>query len=219
MQELPGITPQTLILADRLVEREFKVVMPHLFGPIGKKRVLANSIRVLCMRKEFHIWASGKSSPIVDWLSALCLKLREDHQVPGIAAIGMCLTGDFAISLMANEAVLASYSSQPSLPLFSKNKLPFSEAEVKAIRERLDTHGPMKCARFEHDPTCKAGKFEAIRAAFNDGDHERIQMDTLDDGGEKLHAILTLHYDHTPGHPTRKKLDEVVDYFDQALTI
>ena len=35
IQELPGISQETLSLADKFVERGYRVILPHLFGPIG----------------------------------------------------------------------------------------------------------------------------------------------------------------------------------------
>ena len=66
IQELPGIGPETLKLADNFVDKGFTVVLPHLFGPIGRINLLGNTLRVMCMRKEFRIFEQGKSSPVVD---------------------------------------------------------------------------------------------------------------------------------------------------------
>jgi len=71
IQELPGIGPETLHLADKFAAEGFTVVLPHLFGPLGKISVGGNLFRVLCMRREFSLFAKGKTSPIVDWLRAL----------------------------------------------------------------------------------------------------------------------------------------------------
>lgn len=218
MQELPGITEPTLKLADRLVNRGFRVVLPHLVGPIGKKRTITNTVRLMCMRKEFHLFANGRSSPIVDWLAALCQHLKIEHNVPGIAVIGMCLTGDFAISLMANEAVLAAYASQPSLPLMGGTKLPFSGEEVTAIKSRLSTQGPMLCARFVQDFVCGAKKMKGLNQAFNTAEKELVKLDTINVKGRTKHSILTLHYEEKATHATHKKLEEVVDYFNEHLS-
>ena len=148
IQELPGIGQETLALADRFINRGYRVILPHLFGPLGKTRMLANTVRVLCLRKEFRIFSGNQSSPIVDWLKALCRKVKEQNGVNGVAVIGMCLTGNFAISLMADDAVLAGYASQPSLPIFKQSALHMSEAATKEVRNRLTTIGPMHCARF-----------------------------------------------------------------------
>ena len=72
IQELPGIGIETLQLADRLAAAGFRVALPHLFGPLEKTRMLGNLARVFCMRREFHLFKANQSSPIVDWLKALC---------------------------------------------------------------------------------------------------------------------------------------------------
>ncbi|MEQ8477284.1 MAG: dienelactone hydrolase family protein [Fulvivirga sp.] len=213
IQELPGIGQETLALADQFVNRGYKVILPHLFGPLGKTSVLGNTVRILCMRKEFKIFSTQQSSPIVDWLKTLCRKVKDDHQVKGVAVIGMCLTGNFAISLMADEAVLASYSSQPSLPVFKQKSLHLSDTEVEKIKTRLDEFGPMHCARFAKDPLCRASKFDSYERTFNE-DKERIVFHTLPGKG---HSIVTLDFVDEAGHPTKKVLDEVMDYFDRSL--
>ena len=53
---------------------------------------------------------------MVDWLKALARMALGACGGPGVGAIGMCLTGNFAIALMADPAVLASVASQPALP-------------------------------------------------------------------------------------------------------
>ena len=50
LQELPGIGQETLSLADKLVSAGYQVVMPHLFGPLGKTSIGGNLIRVMCLR-------------------------------------------------------------------------------------------------------------------------------------------------------------------------
>ncbi len=160
IQELPGIGQETLALADRFVDRGYRVVLPHLFGPLGRTSSIANTVRVLCLRKEFRIFSANESSPIVCWLKALCRKVKEEDKVAGVAVIGMCLTGNFAISLMADDAVLAGFASQPSLPIFKQSSLHLSNKEVKAIKGRLAEIGPMHCGRFAKDVLCRNSKFD-----------------------------------------------------------
>ncbi len=215
IQELPGIGQETLALADKFVDREYKVILPHLFGPIGKTSVGANLVRVFCMRKEFKVFAKNESSPIVDWLKALCAKMKADHQVNGVAVIGMCLTGNFAISLMAADAVLAGFASQPSMPFGKQAALHLSEGDVEVIKNKLDNIGPMHCGRFEGDKLCTATKFDLIQRKFNTDGKERIKFHTLPGKG---HSILTLDFVDEAGHPTTNALKEVMDYFDSQLS-
>ena len=215
IQELPGIGQETLALADKFVERGYRVILPHLFGPIGKTSVGGNLFRVFCMRKEFKVFAKNESSPIVDWLKALCAKMKADHQVSGVAVIGMCLTGNFAISLMAEDAVLAGFASQPSMPFFAQNSLHLSEQDVEVIKTKLEKVGPMHCGRFKGDKLCTAQKFDLINRKFNSDGVERIKLHELPGKG---HSILTLDFVNEAGHPTTQALKEVMDYFDQQLS-
>ena len=214
MQELPGIGPETLRLADKFCDEGFTVVLPHLFGPLGKVAVGGNTVRVMCMRKHFRVFEKGESSPIVDWMRALCQRLRDDKKVKGVAVIGMCLTGNFAISLMADDAVLAATASQPSLPIYGMSDLHMSEQDVNEIKAGLDKKGPMLAFRFEKDVLCQAEKFESLDKAFNEG-KERIRMRTLPGRG---HAVLTIDFVDHDGHPTKDSFEEVLLYFRSALS-
>ena len=213
IQELPGIGPETLSLADKFVDEGFTVILPHLFGPLGKTAMNSNLLRVFCMRKEFRLFEKGKTSPVVDWLRALCQDLRTQHQTKGVAVIGMCLTGNFAISLMADDAVLAGVSSQPSMPFIDQTALHMSAQDISEIREQLDQKGPMLAYRFKGDKFCQGKKFKALNQAFND-DAERVKLTTLPGKG---HSVLTLDFVDKEGHPTRAAFDEVLTYFRGAL--
>ena len=213
IQELPGIGLETLRLADRLVASGFRVVMPHLFGPLGKFALLGNLGRVFCMRREFTLFAKNKSSPVVKWLGALCSHVKEQYGVDGVGVIGMCLTGNFAISLMAERDVLAAVASQPSLPLFSNGSLHMSDQQVTEIRAGLDEKGAMLAYRFQGDKLCTAAKFDAIDAAFNN-DRERIKLTHV--AGNK-HSLLTVHFIDEAGSPTDLALQEVIGYFGERL--
>ena len=161
------------------------------------------------------MFASKKSSPIVDYLAALCTYIKEKHQVKGVAVLGMCLTGNFAISLMANDAVLAGFASQPSMPLHSKASIHMSQEEISVIKNKLDTLGPMHCGRFEKDFFCKAERFNTLESTFNTDDKQRIVFHELPGKG---HSILTHHFVDEEGHPTKKAFSEVLEYFDDALS-
>jgi dienelactone hydrolase len=102
---------------------------------------------------------------VVEWLRALCQDIRERRRVEGVGVIGMCLTGNFAITLIADDSVLAAVASQPSLPPLPQQDLHMSPAEIRASRDALTTKGPMLAFRFEGDSVCTAKKFAAIDRA------------------------------------------------------
>lgn len=212
IQELPGIGPETLALADRFADQGYRVVLPHLFGPLGRISMIGNMTRVVCMRKEFHLFAKNHASPVVDWLKALCRDMQDNQNAGGVGVIGMCLTGNFAISLMADESVLAGVASQPSMPLNDQKALHLSPAEIAAVRNRLDAQGSMMALRFEGDRLCTADKFAAINRTFND-DAERIRFVELPGKG---HSVLTLDF-IKGGQPAEAALQEVFAYFQDKL--
>jgi dienelactone hydrolase len=214
IQELPGIGQETLRLADRLVDAGFEVVMPHLFGPIGKTSMSGNMVRVLCMRREFALFAANSSSPVVDWLKALCKEVKESRGVSGVGVIGMCLTGNFAISLIGDDSVLAAVASQPAMPLNKQNALHLSEDEIARSRDALDSKGPMIAYRFAEDRASSAAKFQCIQAAFNSDGKERIELNVLPGKG---HSVLTVDFVDRAGHPTHEALKSVIAYFSQRL--
>lgn len=214
IQELPGIGEETLRLADRLVDGDFEVILPHLFGPVGKTSMGGNLARVFCMRKEFSLFSANKSSPIVNWLKALCNEVRDSRGVPGVGVIGMCLTGNFAISLIGDDSVLAAVASQPAMPLHKQDALHMSQAEIAQSRQALDDKGPMLGFRFGEDKACSAKKFECIHDTFNEDGKERIKLETLPGKG---HSVLTLDFVDQEGHPTYEALNSVIEYFDLNL--
>ena len=85
MHEIPGITPQVAQFSTRVAEAGFTVFMPHLFGtpgqPISTGYALGQMIQC-CIQREFRVLAERSSSPITDWLRALC---REAGRIPAHA--------------------------------------------------------------------------------------------------------------------------------------
>ncbi|MEO1262880.1 MAG: dienelactone hydrolase family protein [Bacteroidota bacterium] len=215
MQELPGINQPALALADRLVAKGFTVVIPHLFGRRGENDPVRNSHEVFCMKKEFYLFARNESSPIVDFLAQLCQAIKEKHQVKGVAVIGMCLTGNFAITLMASEAVLAGFASQPSMPIFGQRALHMSQGEIEKVKEKLDRVGPMHCGRFKRDFICRNRKFKSIKKTFNTENKERITCHTLKGFG---HSILGKGYKEQDDHPTKQLFNTITKYFEEQLS-
>ena len=131
-----------------------------------------------------------------------------------LGVIAMCLTGNFAISLMADDNVLAGVASQPSMPLNRQHALHMSEEEIAQARSRLDEHGPMMALRFEGDPLCTATKFKAIGDTFND-DKQRIRLVELPGKG---HSVLTLDL-IKGGEPAQQALNDVLSYFADKLNL
>ena len=62
-------------------ERGFTVFLPEMFGKVDKPVSLpyaAFQMARACISREFHVLASGGSSPICDWLRVLCREIHEE---------------------------------------------------------------------------------------------------------------------------------------------
>lgn len=119
IHEFPGIEPSLLRLAEEVVAAGFTVVLPHLFGDPGagfSARNITGDIRQFCVRREFSVFARGRTSPIAGWLRALARDLHEGVGGPGVGVIGMCFTGGFGLAMMADAPVIAPVVAEPSLP-------------------------------------------------------------------------------------------------------
>jgi dienelactone hydrolase len=212
MHELPGLTRETRELADRLVDAGFTAVMPLLFGEPGQEPAPLRSYVRLCVGREFHLFARCGDSPIVRWLRAVCRWAHELRGGPGVGVVGMCLTGNFAIMLMAEPGIIAPVSCQPSLPFLRPSSLGMTEAQLQAAK-RAAMQGPqpgLLAYRFEGDRTCPRARFETLRRAFG----EAVETHELP-GGE--HSVLTRDFVDKAGHPTREALDRVLGFLDRRL--
>src|SRR5690349_19798313 len=92
IHEIPGLHPQVVEFADRVAAQGMTVFLPSLFGEPGKDvsagYALGQMFMNICVRREFNVWANGKSSPIVDWLRALARKAHAECGGPGVGALG-----------------------------------------------------------------------------------------------------------------------------------
>ncbi|MEZ3161816.1 dienelactone hydrolase family protein [Microbacterium sp. BWT-B31] len=119
IHEFPGIAASLVAFADEVVARGHTVVLPHLFGTPGAGMTFANvagSVWQFCVRREFSVFARGRTSPIAGWLRALARQLHDEVGGTGVGVVGMCFTGGFALAMMADAPVIAPVLAEPSLP-------------------------------------------------------------------------------------------------------
>jgi len=227
MHEIPGITPEVAEFARTTADRGFRVYLPHLFGTPG--RPLTNGYAVgqmlrACVSREFAVLAAGASSPITDWLRALARHAHAECGGPGVGAIGMCLTGNFALSLMVDDCVAAPVLSQPSLPFplgrSRRRALHLSDADLAAVKERAAKGCGVLGLRFSHDPLVPAERFLRLREEL--GEHfEAVEIDSGPGNPHGIprtaHSVLTADLVDEEGHPTRAALDRVLALFEERL--
>jgi len=228
MHEVPGITPQVARFSRIVADAGFSVAVPDLFGTPGKPLSLPYVVGQLsraCISREFHVLASHESSPITDWLRALCRYMHEETGGGPVGAIGMCLTGNFALALAVDRWLMAPVLSQPSLPLplgaGRRRALHLSPERLQCLKQRTaEDRLRILGLRFHGDPLCPPERFETLRSEFGDA-FEGIELaaETGNPAGNKPpHSVVTTDLINEEGEPTKAALDRVIAFFKEQLT-
>jgi len=237
MTEMPGISPKVADFSRKVADLGLTAVVPHLFGVPGKdggsEKVtpagmgyMLQSIVPMCISREFTVFATGKSSPVIDWLRALARHEHERCGGPGVGAVGMCFTGGFALAMAADETILAPVLSQPSLPfgLTSKHKcsIDISAGDLAAVKQRCANEGLQVIGlRFKTDKLVPAERFDFLRRELGDAfiAVELEGSDARPGAAMDPHSVLTEHLIDEPGQPTRDALDQVLELFRTKLLV
>jgi len=235
--EIPGITPKVVEFARRVEALGCTVALPHLFGDPGRDPYKAGQARALpyvlssiapaCISSDFHAMATGKTSPVIEWLRALARSLHEECGGPGVGVVGMCFTGGFALAMMADAPVLAPVLSQPSLPFpigaKRKRDLGLSDDDLAKVKAKCAADDlTVLGLRFTGDRAVPAERFETLRRELGDG---FIGVEIDSSKGNKwgrraaAHSVLTEDLQDEPGTPTRDALDQVLDLFRKKLLV
>lgn len=230
MTEMPGISPYVARFARWVRDAGFTVYMPSLFGRDGAVPNAEEGTAVFqraCVSAEFRALAANESSPVTKWLRSLARFAHEECGGPGVGAIGMCFTGNFALTMMLEPSMLAPVLSQPSLPLNNPAGIEIAPEEVKAVRERLDRDDLTVLAyRFEGDKFCMAQRFAAYQAALGDRFIGRVLPDAaankdvppfFEQFVTTPHSVVTAHLIDEAGQPTIAARDEILEFFNQRL--
>src|SRR5882762_166621 len=231
MAEMPGISPHVARFSRWVRDAGFTVYMPSLFGRDGAVPDAdegAAVFRAACVSAEFRAFAGNESSPVTNWLRALARLAHQECGGPGVGAIGMCFTGNFALTMMLEPSMLAPVLSQPSLPMDDPAGIEIAPDEVKAVRERLEREDLTVMAyRFEGDKFCMAQRFAAYTEALGDRFIGRVLPDSAANNDlapfferhvTTPHSVVTAHLIDEAGQPTIAARDEILAFFKQRLT-
>lgn len=233
--ELPGISPEVLGFADRVVALGCTAVLPDLFGEAGRDPdagtlvsrlgYVARSLATVCIRKEFTAFAIGQTAPVVDWLRALAAQEHVRCAGPGVGVVGMCFTGGFALAMAADARVLAPVLSQPSLPIALSKRaraaIDCSAKDLERVKERCARDGLRVLGlRFDGDPYVPKERFAFLHDALGDA-FIAIELAQADGNPaspmRKHHSVLTHDLIDEPGEPTREALDRVLQMLQTKL--
>jgi dienelactone hydrolase len=233
MTEMPGISPEVARFSRWVRDAGFTVYMPSLFGIDGVVASAQDGAQVFkkaCVSAEFRAFASSskaQSSPITKWLMQLAKLAHAECGGPGVGAIGMCFTGNFALTMMLEPSVIAPVLAQPSLPMNDPAGIEISDDEVKAVRQRLDRDDLTVLAyRFDGDRFCTNERFNAYSQALGDRFIPNVLPDSA--ANKKVppffavhvatpHSVVTAHLIDEAGQPTLAARDEILSFFKQRL--
>jgi dienelactone hydrolase len=222
IHEMPGLHPLVIRFADRVAACGMTVFLPSLFGEPGRPVTIGYALgtmaKTICIAREFTVWANDKSSPIVDWLRALARQAHATCGGKGVGAVGMCFTGGYALAMMTEPSVVAPVLSQPSNPIFGKNKqfkTDASPAEIKCAKDRMEKEDlSMIGLRFFKDGFVPEERFDTYRREFGPR-FEAIEIDPKDarPGPGGAHSVLTINLKDEPGSPTKLAEERVIQFF------
>jgi dienelactone hydrolase len=231
MPEMPGISPDVLRLAGWVRDAGFTVYLPSLFGVDGAYPTAREGeavVRRACVSEEFRAFAGGGTSPVVGWLRGLARLAHAECGGPGVGAVGLCFTGNFALAMTLEPAVLAPVLNHPSLPLDDPAGLELSDEDARAISDRFERDGLTALAyRFDRDRWCTGQRFAAYRALLGDRFDGRVLPSDVANPDPPpffrdvvgcAHSVVTAHLVDEAGHPTVRARDEIIRFLTAKLS-
>ena len=227
IHEIPNLHPGVIAFGRRVIDAGFTVYMPSLFGVPGaavSAGTAARSMLRACVSHEFATWATRKTSPITTWLRALARDAHSACGGPGVGAVGMCLTGGFALAMMVDDTMVAPVLSQPSIPFpltsVHRRDLGVCDEDLAVIRKRAEGGACVMGLRFTGDSLVPAARFDRLRAELGDR-FLAVEIDSQPGNPHNIprraHSVLASDYVDEPGHPTRDALENVIAFFQDRL--
>jgi dienelactone hydrolase len=209
IHEIPGMTPPVIRFAEDVVAAGFTVVMPRLFGEpeVGiNPASLAKAFKTVCVSKEFVTLHAGQTAPIADWLRSLARELHDELGGPGVGALGMCMTGGFALGMMVDPSVAAPVLCQPSAPFAVTpalgRDLGLSPADLATVKQRAANGCPVLGTRYTGDPAI-GKRFDVLTKELGEN-FIKVEFPGM------KHATVTLHRQ-------QKAVDAILEFFETQL--
>ncbi|PWE16790.1 dienelactone hydrolase [Marinicauda salina] len=224
MHELPGFVPEFWRLARWIEAAGFRVYAPALYDgpgtPLEELHQLHGRVGGMaraCVSREIRLFAKSGGSPVSDWLRALARHVHAERGGPGVAAVGLCLTGNFAWSVAVDPSVRAAVAGEPALPFNEAGSIHLQPEEAEALSKREDLK--VMALRFDGDPSCKAERFAALKDLLGDRLETRVLPDSAQNphGNPFPHAVLTKDLIAADGEPTFEAARDVLGFLTERL--
>jgi Dienelactone hydrolase family len=232
LHELPGLTDHTFQLAERITDAGFTVAVPHLFGRAGGNGdPLTGAVGLLgrCIAREMSFLARNQPRRGTAWLAeAACwLSTSEHSKSPrGVAVIGMCATGAFAMAAVLDPRVGAVVGSQA----VSRVLRPGSWGIPGGDPQLADVETGVMALRFRRDN--KSAKRRFVRLPELVGESTEVRTDGPDDpslepcdrgievwDGDRLHVVWATGSGHSvlTFHQVDRAVAEVIAFLHTNL--
>ena len=171
------------------------------------------------MLREFTLFRRGEKSPITDWLRGLAKHVRGETGGGQVGAIGMCLTGSFALAMLLEDGVAAPVLAEPALPIVvplvsgeaTRADLGLSPEQWAGAKSRVERDGvPVLGFRFAGDPMCPNERFERLGREFGDKfrGHEVAG---------NLHCVLTAHFNRMSVGDQDRVWSTLISFLNERL--
>ncbi|MFE3797743.1 dienelactone hydrolase family protein [Nocardia tengchongensis] len=232
MPELPGISPDVARFARWIREAGFTVYMPSLFGIDGAYPTVELGKQIynrICVSAEFRILAGTGTSPVTTWLRGLARIAHQECGGPGVGTIGLCLTGNFALTMTLEPSVIAPVINHPSLPFDDPTAIELSPTDAATIAARFEREDLRALGyRFEGDKWCTAARFTTYQSLLGPRFAPRVlPTDSANPTPPPFfahvvqtpHSVVTAHLVNQPDHPTLKARDEILSFLTTRLTL
>jgi dienelactone hydrolase len=227
IHEIPGLHPGVIHFARRVVDAGFTAVMPSLFGtpqkPVSGGYML-RTVAGICVAREFYMFAAGRSAPVVTWLRAVAKQAHEECGGPGVGAVGMCLTGGYALAMAVDDRLLAPVLSQPAQPTplspARRAQIDLSPDEFAKVKARTADGLCVLGLRFTQDRAVPGERFEMLRQELGDA-FTAVEIDSSEGNPhgikQSAHSVLAADLVDEEGHPTHDALEQVLAFFRERL--
>jgi len=211
LHELPGLTNGTLTLAEELASgpHRCRVYAPLLFGRWGQDAGARESFAFLLFRSwgsRWNVQSTRSLGTIVDEAAELCRLIQRENNGRPVIVIGNCLTGPWAVSLLAEPSVAGSIVCQPAVPV-----LPLLLAQKKSLgipKAQLESLAKLEkqCLgfRYLHDNTADEAmtlRFQLLHDVFRDNFSAHV-LATAQDKGQVPGFADWLEAGCSSGHST-----------------
>lgn len=225
IHEIPGITPLVAAFGREVARRGMTAVLPDLFGEVGKAPstpYVLSSLAKACVSREFSILALNQTSPATQWLRVLAKSEHERCGGNGVGAVGMCLTGGFALAMMVDPWVVAPVLSQPSLPFpissRRRSDVGISTEDLATVKARVNDGACLLGLRFTGDASSPHARFARLSEELGEG-FIGVEIDSSQGNPwgyrKAAHSVLTEDYSDEEGSPTKIALEQVLTFFSE----